>query len=163
MRIDDNILQRVENIKWFANCGNRIDENFSINFSYAKDWEDAKSSCKNSTWENTSMEARNILSSFLHKRYLSQYSNWNKISKEARAFVNSKVEHQLIGLIENYSIDEKIIQIIKWDLLNAIIEHSYKDCKNRPTFFLYLLDVYEQGNFPCGWRGSYPNGELIVY
>jgi len=30
-------------------------------------------------------------------------------------------------------------------------------------FYLDLFEIYEKGYFPCGWRGKYPAGELIVY
>lgn len=163
MRIDNTILHRIENIHWLYNCGNPINKAIFFDFCYAKDWEEAKESYRDSVWENTTLEARNQLSSFLYKRYLTQFSEWNKISKEARAFVDAKVVPNLTSVKGNFSIDDKFIQLIRWDILHAIMEHTYTECKNTPIFYLHLLDIYEQGNIPCGWRGLYPNGELIVF
>lgn len=32
-----------------------------------------------------------------------------------------------------------------------------------PHFFETLLDIYRAGGWPCGWKGSYPAGRLVVY
>ena len=43
------------------------------------------------------------------------------------------------------------------------MENSYLSSGHRCFFFLELLMVYEAGHFPCGWRGDWPDGKLIVY
>lgn len=32
-----------------------------------------------------------------------------------------------------------------------------------PTFWENVLTVLGKGGFPCGWKGKYPEGQLIVY
>ena len=31
------------------------------------------------------------------------------------------------------------------------------------NFYEKIFEVYKQGGWPCGWKGTYPKGEMIVY
>lgn len=31
------------------------------------------------------------------------------------------------------------------------------------TFYKEILEIYECGNIPCGWNGTYPQRKMIVY
>lgn len=31
------------------------------------------------------------------------------------------------------------------------------------NFYERIFDIYKQGGWPCGWKGAYPNGKIIVY
>ncbi|SEM16278.1 hypothetical protein SAMN04487786_1216 [Paenisporosarcina quisquiliarum] len=31
------------------------------------------------------------------------------------------------------------------------------------NFYEKIFEVYKQGGWPCGWKGTYPIGEIIVY
>lgn len=31
------------------------------------------------------------------------------------------------------------------------------------NFYEKIFEVYKVGGWPCGWKGTYPNGEVIVY
>jgi hypothetical protein len=68
----------------------------------------------------------------------------------------------LIDVRDANGLDKVFVDSVLWDLLGAIMEFYYGQCKNRPEFFLDLLKIYESGNFPCGWIGEWPNGKLIV-
>jgi hypothetical protein len=51
---------------------------------------------------------------------------------------------------------------IYWDALGAVMTSFYIDCKP-PTFYLKLFEVYRSGHFPCGWKGGWPQGDLLVF
>jgi hypothetical protein len=42
-----------------------------------------------------------------------------------------------------------------------VMSEAYRCC-HPPSFSDDLLRVYERGRFPCGWKGEWPNGKLIV-
>jgi hypothetical protein len=44
-----------------------------------------------------------------------------------------------------------------------MMENAYMTSKHGSYFFLELLTVYEAGHFPCGWRGEWPSGSLVLY
>lgn len=163
MKIDQNVLDRIKLINWFANCGQALLKDLEINCIYVRDLSEAKRKYQNSAWENTTLEARNKLTSYLHNKYRNEYNDWNIFTKEARAFIEQEILPKLENYREENSLDKMFIDSVKWDILNAIMESTYSSCRNRPVFFLELLKVYESGNFPCGWEGVWPEGSLIIY
>ena len=44
----------------------------------------------------------------------------------------------------------------------ALYECLVDDATPRVTFFRDLLPWFEQGYWPCGWEGEYPNGKLVL-
>ena len=69
---------------------------------------------------------------------------------------------------------EKIGRIIS--IKNLPNEVKGVVCENFSTFFIEysyfqelhpfsekLLDIYKIGGFPCGWRGDFPEGEILIY
>lgn len=163
MKIDQNILDRIKQINWFTNCGQAMQNEIQISYIKVYNWREAMRNYQDLNWENTTLEARNELTTFLHSKYRDQYSKWNNIAKEARMFIEMNILPEVENYREKNKLDKVFINCVKWDILNAIMESTYSKCNHRPVFFLELLKVYESGNFPCGWHGEWPEGNLIVY
>lgn len=165
MKINKQIFERINNIKWFVNCGTSITEgNINRNVVQVNSWEQAQIWYSDVNWENTTLEARNTLTEFLHNRFPNKYLEWNSTVRDAKDYVETTLSTKLQTYREQNNIDNVFVDCVKWDILNAIVEFAYSDCKKIPIFFLDLLLVYENGKFPCGWNGEYPNnGELVVY
>ena len=51
------------------------------------------------------------------------------------------------------------------DELAADMWYCYlNEVRGRPSaLFNAILEVYEQGGWPCGWLGTYPDGKMIVF
>lgn len=47
-------------------------------------------------------------------------------------------------------------------VLTFLLLYAFKQYKEEP-FHNELLNIYEQGYFPCGWKGTYPNGKIIIF
>lgn len=45
----------------------------------------------------------------------------------------------------------------------AALEIMLSDLDPNLRFFRSLMPWFESGHFPCGWRGSYPEGQLLVW
>lgn len=163
LKISEEIIDRIRSIKWFQNCGSTVNNNVGYKIKYANTWESASDYFNHPTWEDTTLEARNELTSFLNKKYRNEYSKWNVLTREAKGFLEKEVMPEIVDFKEKNSLNETFVDCVKWDLLGAIMEQYFYKCKNRPTFFLHLLTIYEEGNFPCGWEGEYPKGELVIY
>jgi hypothetical protein len=163
MKIDYEIAQRIKDIDWFRNCGNKLNgiTRFTIDNIYTV--EEALYFCNTSKWEEITLDARNELTSYLREKYKSKYNEWNMQVKMAKDFIKSEVTPSIQKHKEIRHFDETFVSCVEWDVLGAIMEFKYRECKNRPTFFLELLRIYELGNFPCGWEGQYPIGRLIVF
>jgi hypothetical protein len=55
------------------------------------------------------------------------------------------------------------VQSVQLDIQGALMENTYLSSGHRSFFFSELLWVYEAGHLPCGWRGEWPAGSLLVY
>lgn len=163
MSIGKEIFDRINKIDWFSNCGNKVSDDLGYEIGYVNCWEEASNYFSQPSWENTTMEARNELNSFLSNKYCNDYSKWNTITKEAKSFLEKEIVPKINIIKEKNNLDDVFVDCVKWDLLGSIMEYAYKGCKNRPTFFLNILAIYEGGNFPCGWEGDWPQGKLIVF
>ncbi|MBT2639417.1 hypothetical protein [Bacillus sp. ISL-39] len=163
MKIEDNVLERIKNIKWFENCGMQTNTEINIPVTYVNSWVEAKESYQTTEWENTTLEASNELTSFLHDRCKPQYLNWNQLAREVRMYIDVEVLPEINIIKEKHNLDQIFIDCITWDISHAIMEATYKRCNVRKKFFLDLLSIYESGNFPCGWNGKWPEGTLWVY
>ena len=83
---------------------------------------------------------------------------------------------ELVRFTSSLSLElvEKIGRIIS--IKNLPNEVKGVVCENFSTFFIEysyfqelhpfsekLLDIYKIGGFPCGWRGDFPEGEILIY
>jgi len=81
--------------------------------------------------ENFTLDASNDLAAFLRNKYPREYSNWNNIAAEARNFRNNEIDPKLNVIKEENELDQELIGTVSWDILGAIMEHTYKNCKNK--------------------------------
>lgn len=163
MKVNNEILNRIRNIKWFENCG--MNSEYSIKFSIvvAGTWKEASEYYSDPQWEDTTLEARNQLTELLSTGYKNEYSKWNSLSKEAKLFMDDEVMPLLHEIKEKKNLDQIFIDCVQWDILGSIMEDAYQNCSCRATFFSQLLSIYEGGHFPCGWEGEWPDGKLVVF
>lgn len=165
MSISQQIKDRIRAIDWCSNCGNVIDNqlDWNIGINYVQSWEEAEQKYTEISWEEKTLEARNELTGFLYNKHRNEYLKWNNITKEAKAFIEEEVLPKIKKVQEDNQLDNIFIDCIKWDILGALMEDAYKRCNKRPIFFLNLLDIYERGNFPCGWIENNEGEAIIIF
>lgn len=163
MNLNKDVLVRISNVNWFSNRGREVEENITFPIQYVESWEEAKESYLMPEWENITLEYQNELTSLLHRKYRSQYANWNSMAKEGRDFVERQVEPKISIFKEKYNLNQVFIDCVKWDMVNAIMESSFNIRETRVSFFIELLKVYESGNFPCGAKVKGNVTTLLVY
>ena len=56
-----------------------------------------------------------------------------------------------------------VLNDVSFNILSITVIDAYKDIVSMPILFCRILEVYETGWLPCGWRGSKETGKLIVY
>jgi hypothetical protein len=162
--VETDIAARVKSIDWFAHCGQPLSLDLSMEIEQVHDWAKALSSRKNSAWENASLEARNQLTLWLHLNDRALYRKWNKIvAAHKETVLNPLTEEKIVPFQMKHGLDIVLVHNVHWDILGAMMENSYLGSGHRAFFFLELLTIYEAGHFPCGWRGEWPQGTLLVY
>lgn len=74
-----------------------------------------------------------------------------------RAEVYPTIQPQLLGRIPRYEIEEIVGHF--WLILDFVSVYG----EHRDDLPHRLYRVYLSGGYPCGWRGWFPQGQLVVY
>jgi hypothetical protein len=160
-KLDSRAFERLKKIHWFTKCAEPLDDTFKLSVERVAGWPTAIAHFTNHEWEDTTLQARNALTMYLSKRHQAAYQEWNRITVEAR----ERIVAEIMPTIGEYQREQQLPPVfsdcVRWDLLGAVMEATYSDCRP-PIFFSNLLEVYERGRFPCGWRGEWPNGHLLI-
>ncbi|WP_217560334.1 hypothetical protein [Paenibacillus sp. GbtcB18] len=162
MTIEKEIVERISVINWFSNCGNSLKSSIDLKIINETSWKNAVKHSQSRYWEEITLEAGNELTEFLSLNFPDKYKKWNHLIREGKEIIEMHVTPKIGEYLTQQELSPAILDNVKWDIISAIMEYNYKSEKE-PAFFLELLKVYESGNFPCGWKGSWPDGKLIVY
>ncbi|TKI53408.1 hypothetical protein FC756_23975 [Lysinibacillus mangiferihumi] len=155
------INERIKKIKFFSMCGKKSTIHTHFNYQFVNNWSDAEKNC-NDKWDNLKLEARNKITSYLHENWPEKYREWNAVTLEAKGLLKEDVLLRGFQFIKDNDLDENIYESIEWDLLSVIME-SYYEPYVGVGFYTELLKVYESGHIPCGWKGKWPEGKLLIY
>lgn len=160
--ISGEVKERFRKIDFFRNCGTGLALSFPV--KRVSDWGDASHYFCDAGWENTTLEASNELAEYLRKNFIEQYRYWNDYAEAGRAFISGELLARIELWQSNKNLDSVFIDCVQWDLLHAILFQQYKAelSSDLPNFYEKLLNVYEEGGYPCGWSGTYPNGVLVI-
>lgn len=163
--IDQSFAEEVSAISWFTRCGVPLSTPQPLPVQSVASWKEAAKFCAQPVWEDTTLEAQNTLTVFLHHHARADFERWNEIVVAAKdKCVIPLVETVWKPFAEQHGLPSAFVSSVRWDVLGAIIEHEYRHVPGRPTFSLHLLALYRVGHFPCGWMdGEFPNGTLLVY
>jgi hypothetical protein len=162
--MDEAFARELEAVDWFTACGQPLAVSLPFQAAPVSSWAEAIERCSDRSWEDVTLEARNQLTEFLHRRHRDDYRNWNAITIAAKErVVTPLVDCVWRPFTERHGLGKVLVDCVSWDVLAAIMEHEYRDCPGRPEFFLHLLRVYRAGHFPCGWSGEWPAGQLHVW
>jgi len=63
---------------------------------------------------------------------------------------------------DTYSYAHELLDFPERTVRCALYECLVDDVTPRVTYFRDLLPWFEQGYWPCGWEGRYPDGRLIL-
>ena len=158
-----NTIDRLNKINWLSRVGLSEGETFSLAVVRVDNWTEARKSYHARTWENTTLEARNAISEYLHASNRPRFRDWNKIAVDALAIFELDLLEKMNLLKQAHELDDLFVRSVEWNVMSALTEDAYRDCHLPTQFFTQLLDVYESGRFPCGWKGRWPDGALLYF
>lgn len=160
MNLDQNIIKELENIQWFTCCGNPRVIKSTIQL---ENWSQAEVAFCDPEWESVTADAQARLTEYLSMNYPSKYhGEWNNLVLKAKDTVEELVVPPTKHIIENQGLDSMLLDCVKWDVLHAILERTYAHL-SPPCFFEILFTTYKFGKLPCGWKGAWQNGRLLVF
>ncbi|KAF2334674.1 hypothetical protein [Flavobacterium ginsenosidimutans] len=153
--MNNPFFEKINNIEWFSNCGKEFSiADFPIKIKFMKSFDEMQKNIISQNWEDLTMEARNRLTVFLHKNNRNDYQDWNRITEINKSNLK-QIETTAKFFVEKNNLDKSIIDDVLWNVLGAAMEDHYILINKRiPIFFNYLLEIYSQGNIPCGLIGE---------
>lgn len=161
---ESDIPQRLWAINWFAHCGEPLRLNLTMDVLQVKTWSQALEVCKTSDSDNASLEAQNQLTGYLAKQYPDLYRTWNDFVKDYKSRIIAPLTIQkILPFCSQNNLDIEVMYSVQWDILGALMENTYMSIHHRAFYFLELLMMYEEGHFPCGWSGAWPQGKLVIF
>jgi hypothetical protein len=155
---------RLRPIEWFSQVGDPMSLDLSMPTEQVSSWPEAVGWCTDGVWQNVELSAQNQLTLWLHQHDHENYQKWNELVVQYKAaVVQPLTEEKLAPYQQARGLNSAVVSSVQWDILGALMENDYLGSGHRCFFFLELLAVYEAGHFPCGWRGEWPQGDLMVY
>jgi hypothetical protein len=163
-KVDQSFLASVRSIDWFAKTGRPAEFDIPLAAQPLYSWSEAMAAGAAEERAQTTLEARNRLSSYLHANHYREFQRWNDITDEVKRSCITPLTSQVWRPFANANnLGETLIHSTQWNVLAAVMEHEYAYCNGHPVFFEHLLEVYRSGHFPCGWAGSWPEGKLLYF
>jgi hypothetical protein len=151
-------LQSLANAEWFCCVGIR-DATAAETLS---SWSQAVKHCSSTNWENLCLEAANQYRRRLSERSPELLLRWNSIVDEIKPTVLTLVEQKTKEVITENKLPKVFVDTVNWDILHLCMESEYADVYP-PGFYASQAYWYLKGHFPCGWRGRFPEGRLVIY
>jgi hypothetical protein len=126
-------------------------------------WDSACEAMANIESENAQLGRSGRLSTFLDTNFRYDYQKWNQYVDKAKPFV---AELTLL-VTDPYKAQTKSFHklfhdTVKWDLNYFFVATCFLPVKPFEDYD-ELFSLYERGFFPCGWKGAYPDGKMIVF
>lgn len=161
---ESDVVDRVCRIDWFAHLGQPLTLDLTMPFERVRSWAEAAEASRDEGWQNAQLEAQNQLTLWLHQHDSSNYQRWNEfVGWYKEQVLTPLTESKLLPYQSRHGLDDDFVHSVQWNILGALMENTYLICGHRSFFFSELLWVYEAGHLPCGWRGKWPRGTLLVY
>jgi hypothetical protein len=154
-------VERIQSIRWFASVGMPAANPCSANASIST-WDDAVESCRTPAWEQFTLNRVNELTLHLNRTCKIEYQKWNSRIRSVKDQLSRTAWLEMRRLLTAQSIPVIVADCVEWDTLHASMVDLYS-AFGPPQFFLDLLQVYERGHFPCGWRETVSGGDLLVF
>lgn len=163
MELNNEVIKRIWLCDWFVNCGTKEDSIRGNEFERLTKISQVENSINSTKWENTCLEARNELTVYLTLNEPDVYNvYWNVLVNQIKKEVIPKVIDDIEEKAMKKCLPEESVAYVRMDIINIIMVLSYSKYY-QSSFYQKLLYVYEHGYLPCGWRGRYPKGKLLVY
>lgn len=151
-------LKHLAESEWFSNVGVRNTEHADVLSS----WREAIEHCSAQAWEDLCLEAANQFCERLVEASPERFMRWNEIAAEMRLIAVDIVREKTASVIAQHQLPKVFVDCVNWDISHLLMESEYADVFP-PAFFASQAYWYTAGHFPCGWRGDFPAGRLVIY
>ncbi len=143
---------------WFASVGQPVEDS---SVDVVSSWAQAVESCRKVKWTDLLIDMGNLLREPLFLADCRLSRTWGQHVQSVKPSVNLLVaaKFRALALRELPSI---VKSHTRWILLHACLELEFTHLRP-PTCNSGLARWICSGHYPCGWKGKFPDGRLVVY
>lgn len=152
------LLDAFEGTEWFANVGRQTTDRCA----YVEGWPEAVERCGSNDWLDLCQEAVNGYRHTLRVCAPEPLESWNEHVNELKAHTDPLVLSKTRSVIEVNQLPRIFLDVVRWDLLHICLESEFADYIP-PRFYTAQSRWYLDGHFPCGWKGRFPMGQVVVF
>jgi len=153
-------LRDLSNFSWFSRVGKRHQEVSTADI--LSNWYEAVASAEDSGWEDLCLDAVNGYCERLAQVAPSRYRTWNVMANAIKAISAPIIASVFAGRPSLQELPKLVQETVQWDVLHVCLEAEFSDCIP-PGFYASNAYWYRVGHFPCGWRGKFPDGTIVIY
>lgn len=159
----EELYEKLMNCNWFEKCGSQDVEYENLNYIWAKNVKDVEKSINSVKWENTCIEEMNGISDYFYINGKQELLNsWNDQAAIIKKLYIPKIEEKIKQAIEEYSLPEGVHIDVRSNVLIMFIGEFFSEYYHS-EFYERLLEIYLSGHLPCGYKGKYRQGSIIIY
>lgn len=153
-------LNDLQSFAWFSRVGERHPEVSTA--VVLSNWFEAITSMEEEEWENLRLDARNGYTAQLARTSPVRFRTWNAKVEAIKVITVPMVNSVFSTNMSLRELPRKVLDIVQWDVLHVCMEAEFSDCA--PIgFFASNAYWYRAGHFPCGWKGTFPDGKCVIY
>jgi len=155
-------LDELNRADWFCNVGTPSGIEEPSKYILLRSWDEAVESCASLEWENLCLEAVNQYRQRLLERSPQRYSQWNVVADSVKDTADELVYRKIEAVVRDYNLPQSFVDTVRWDIFHVCAEAEYADVFPA-GFYASQAFWYVRGHFPCGWRGDFPQGSLVLF
>jgi len=156
--VTSKTLDDLKGVEWFRLVGVRDTDRAIV----LNSWYEALENCGSPEWQDLCLEAANQYCERVAERSPIRFQSWNTIVKEIKAVTIPLVKQRIDRVVRENDLPKVIEDCVQWDILHLCMEAEFGDVFP-PGFYASQGFWYKAGHFPCGFRGGFPDGQIVVY
>jgi len=145
--------EQIKAIELFKHCGELVADE---NVIQVHSWSEAIAPAQSKDWGYASMESINLCSDVLVSSARDRYQQWNDIVGTIKYILRD------IFKVVNKTQPEDVSKNVRWVLINYLVEKEYQDLYPN-GYYQEWIKWYFAGHHICGWKGEFPQGQLIIF
>lgn len=158
----EELYKKLIDNRWFENCGDKEVVYENLDYIWAKDMKDVEKNVNSIKWENMYIEEMNEITMFLDMNYLELSMLWNEQIEMIERKYMVELRKRIREAANKHSLPERVVSQVGYALKIIFICEFYSE-QYHSEFYENLLEIYLSGHLPCGYKGRYRKGSIIIY
>jgi len=158
-------FKQLEESQWFSHIGQGLNNEGKITVPVVilKSWSEAIQECQKDGWDLVLNESANNFREMLVKASKEEFRTWNDHVRMVKEISVPFVKSRFLDLQVKYGLPTCVEDTLRWIVTMTLVESEYYHILPTLGNHAKLAFWIVNGHFPCGWKGEFPNGNLIIF